>query len=201
MWTRNIVLMACALCATLVERPQAQVSHPAPQRALPNVPAFRPFTDRPRQYVLVEPFKYRSPHGELIIVPAGFVTDFASIPGLLQSSFGPSVHDLPALVHDYLYWRHACTRSEADEIFYRALQEFGVSQVRILFIKVGLGLGGESAYEENGRDRRARLPRIIPESHRSIPIITWREFRKQLRQQGLALDPLDAKPPLYCGSV
>lgn len=165
----------------------------------PRIPAIRWFTDQPRQYVLLEPFKYQPRrNAEPIVVPAGFVTDFASIPGPLVILFGPSVHDLPAVVHDYLYWRQACTRDQADRIFYQALENFGVAWPRRVAIRGGLALGGALAYGQNAEDRKQRLPRIIPVSELQIPMTTWEEYRKGMRQRRVPLDPPDPKPPAYC---
>lgn len=39
-----------------------------------------------------------------VIIPAGFITDFASTPKFLWSIYPPTgLYTLPALVHDYLY--------------------------------------------------------------------------------------------------
>ena len=132
------------------------------------------------------------------MVPAGFVTDFASIPGPLQGAFGPSVHDLPALVHDYLYWRQSCSRTQADEVFYAALDLAGVSSVRRVMIRVGLTVGGPTAYRENARERKERLPRIIPAQYLRIPMTTWEGYRRELRRRQVQLEALEPKPPAYC---
>lgn len=177
-------------------------SHPAATRLGPRelrIPAVRWFTDQPRQYVLVEPFKYVAPlSGEVIVVPAGFVTDFASIPGPLQRAFGPSIHDLPAVVHDYLYWRQSCSRTQADAIFYVALQRVGVSTLDRFWIRVGLMARGEAAYSENALARRQGLPRIIPATELEIPVTTWVKFRDDMRRRRVRLDAPDPKPPAYC---
>lgn len=195
------------LCLALIAAPcQAQSRAPASRAAVTRlgphdlrIPAVRWFTDQPRQYVLLEPFKYVAPvSGEVIVVPAGFVTDFASIPGPLQRAFGPSIHDLPAVVHDYLYWRQSCSRTQADEIFYVALQRVGVSRMDRFWIHMGLMARGEAAYKENALNRRDRLPRIVPATDLEIPYTTWERFRSELRRRQVGLDPPDPKPPAYC---
>ncbi|HEY0019370.1 MAG TPA: DUF1353 domain-containing protein [Longimicrobium sp.] len=184
--------------AIATQKSRARPTPPLPANEM-RVPAVRWFTDRPRQYVLTEAFKYVPPLSrEPIIVPAGFVTDFASIPGLVQPLFGPSVHDLPALVHDFLYWRQSCSREQADDVFYTALNVMGVSKARRVGIHLGLILGGPSAYRRNKRERNEQLPRIVPPSSLQIPVTTWTDFRKELRRQRVPLDPLDPKPPTYC---
>ena len=63
-----------------------------------------------------------------IIVPEGFVTDFASVPRLFWSIFPPlGPWALAAILHDWLY--QTCgefgkyTRKQADEIFREAMEE------------------------------------------------------------------------------
>lgn len=57
-----------------------------------------------------------------MLVPAGFVTNFASVPRLpvIFLVAGDMAHE-QATLHDYLYTLRHGTRLEADEIFYEAL--------------------------------------------------------------------------------
>ena len=66
-----------------------------------------------------------------IIVPAGFVTDLASIPRIFQGLI-PKIgkHRLPAIVHDYLVRRQSFERRLADRIFLEAMKLQGVNVVR-----------------------------------------------------------------------
>lgn len=66
-----------------------------------------------------------------IIVPAGFVTDLASIPRVFQSLI-PKVgrHSLAAIVHDYLCRLDGFDRPLADKIFLEAMKLLGVNRVR-----------------------------------------------------------------------
>ena len=53
-------------------------------------------------------------------IPAGFVTDLASIPRVFwQVLPRDGEYAYAAIIHDYLYWTHICDRSTADEIFDR----------------------------------------------------------------------------------
>ena len=67
---------------------------------------FKPFVDG-RNWIVRERLTYRiGISQDSLTVPVGFVTDLASIPPALQSFIqqnGPSL--LPAVVHDYLYWK------------------------------------------------------------------------------------------------
>src|SRR5262245_46141191 len=51
----------------------------------------------------------------VVVVPAGFVTDFASTPRALWSVVPPTGrYQLAAVVHDFLYWDQGCAREQAD---------------------------------------------------------------------------------------
>lgn len=70
---------------------------------------------------------------EKIVVPKGFVTDFASVPKGLWNIFPPFGPWAPAaVVHDYLYKTKGAygfyTRKQADKIFKEAMEVVGVPQ-------------------------------------------------------------------------
>ena len=92
------------------------------------------------QYVLLEEFSYSVGSLEnpvaVLTVPAGTVTDFASIPwpiNIWVKPTGPWAK--AAALHDYLYWTHPeVDKLIFDGIFYEACQVLGVKRwVAILF--------------------------------------------------------------------
>lgn len=92
-------------------------------------------------YRLTEELVYRTAAGEVIRVPAGFETDFASVPRVpfIYALFGGK-GAFAAVVHDYLC-RAAKTleeRRKADDIFHEALltQGFDESSAWVFFIAV-----------------------------------------------------------------
>jgi hypothetical protein len=108
---------------------------------------------------------------EIITVPAGFVTDFASIPWGLWNLFPPwGPHARPAIVHDFLYessgggwWapegeparRYITratdyTRAEADGVFREALQVVGVPGWRRTLMYRAVRAGGGSGWKQRG---------------------------------------------------
>ena len=69
-------------------------------------------------------FAYRTSDGQVINVPAGFVTDFASVPRFLPIMYalcGNKVHEA-AVIHDYLYRMTNISRKRCDWIFDDAMK-------------------------------------------------------------------------------
>jgi hypothetical protein len=99
-----------------------------------------------RTMQLVEPFSYTDPDGRVWAVPAGFLTDGASIPRALWSTVGgpfEGPYRVAALLHDYVCAIHttAGERQAGDRMFYRACLCAGCSdaEARRLFAGVRLG--------------------------------------------------------------
>jgi hypothetical protein len=87
---------------------------------------------KPIVYTLAEDLVYVSDIFGTIVVPAGFKTDFASVPRLplIYLLFG-NVTQGPAVIHDYLY-SHLTTKTAkytqktADKVFLEAMLHIGV---------------------------------------------------------------------------
>jgi len=86
----------------------------------------------PKTWALLEPMCYEGAY-QRFEVPAGFVTDFASVPRLvawLIPTYG--IYTPAAILHDY-FWdglrqgTAEISRADADGIFRRCLRELGVS--------------------------------------------------------------------------
>jgi hypothetical protein len=90
---------------------------------------------------VVDPLTYHGAHEEFVI-PAGFRTDFASVPRplvWLVPRYG--VYTRAAILHDYLRSSDVVSDTDADGIFRRCLHEFGVSvpQRYMMWAAVRLG--------------------------------------------------------------
>lgn len=78
----------------------------------------------------------------LILVPAGFITDFASIPKIFHSLILPyGKHTAASVIHDWLYSEkcyYKFTRLEADRMFLEIMHENGVNffQAYLMYIAV-----------------------------------------------------------------
>ena len=108
-------------------------------------------TDR-RTYILLDDLVLADDDERTITVPAGFVTDFASIKVLhnaflfvlfaLVSGYG----NYAATVHDWLYEHGSLTRKEADAVLYRALRAEGVARWRAWLFWAGVRICGAKQY-------------------------------------------------------
>ena len=76
---------------------------------------------------LTQPFRVRTGAGRIIEVPAGFETDFASVPRLFWRVVPPWGRYSPAaVVHDYLYHTGKVSRLAADRVFLELMAALGV---------------------------------------------------------------------------
>ena len=65
---------------------------------------------------------------EIITIPLGFLTDFASVPRIFWCIFPPDgEYTQAAVVHDYIYSKQLYTRKKCDSIFIEAMGVLGVS--------------------------------------------------------------------------
>lgn len=86
---------------------------------------------------LVGDLVYVTAAGDRLVVPSGFLTDYASIPWIFWNlpgfnPYGPA--KFPAVLHDYLYslrggGPYALTRPQCDALFLEAMASVGVGWV------------------------------------------------------------------------
>ncbi|MFJ3486566.1 DUF1353 domain-containing protein [Pseudomonas sp. NPDC090202] len=103
-------------------------------------------------HVLLDELVLADEDQQVITVPTGFTTDFASIKVLhnaflfvlfaLVSGYG----NYAATVHDFLYTTAQISRKEADAVLYRALRAEGVARWRAWLFWAGVRLGGAKHY-------------------------------------------------------
>jgi hypothetical protein len=162
-----------------------------------------PFQDGMNAAV-TEPMIYRlRDSGTEVVVPAGFVTDFASTPRLMWSLLPPiGTYLQAAVVHDYLYWTQGCTRAQADRILLLAMEDNGVSAATRQIIYRGVRAGGDTPWTDNARARRLYSKFVVPDANGAIriePGISWEAYRA-VHPPG----PLDSRPatlPAYCAAA
>lgn len=93
------------------------------------------------RWVVQEPFVWYVDYvnkSRAIIVPAGFWTDFWSIPRILHSVLSPTQY-ISYILHDYLYtfWHQlGVSRKESDLILAEALRVEGMNKISIKIIYI-----------------------------------------------------------------
>lgn len=118
-----------------------------------------------KQAELLKPVRYQLASSWIEEVPAGFKTDFASLPpGMLWLAkvTGKKYRiDSAGLVHDWLYRTHRCARLQADAAFGRELRETGVPRWWVKLLFLGVFFFGKRAYR-TGPDRlRKQTPELV----------------------------------------
>lgn len=102
--------------------------------------------------------KYRSNIlSEVISIPVGFVTDFASVPRIPIAYLlaGGTAHEA-AVVHDYLYQTQVTTRLIADRVLLEAMDATGIPLWRQLGMYYAVRAFGWIAWH-SGRNRHKIL--------------------------------------------
>ncbi len=98
---------------------------------------------------LVEPFRFylSADTDDVIEVPAGNVTDLASVPRLLWALFPPNGrYAKAAIIHDYLYANALRTKSAADRIFLDGMTVLGVPKWKRTVMYWAVRLFGRGRY-------------------------------------------------------
>ena len=167
-------------------------------------PTVSPFADQ-TTWLLTNPFRYQILDTALVIdVPAGFVTDFASIPRGLWTLVSPhGFYSRASIIHDFLYWDQRCTRDQADRIMLIAMEESTVGLAERKAIYAGVRAGGQSSWDDNATSRAQGMLRTVPIKfiNQVQPLDTWPAFRARLMQQGIREAPrTNGPPPTYCAA-
>lgn len=87
------------------------------------------------KWMTIEPFEYHItsyPSDEVITVPIGFETDFASIPRIFWPLISPiDNHAKAAVIHDFCYYHGLYNRKVSDQIFREALRVLKVKPWKV----------------------------------------------------------------------
>lgn len=109
------------------------------------------------EWQLMAPFSYASDRIGLVTVPAGFRTDFASVPRapVMFWLSGGSAHQA-SVIHDYLYSTGQVSRGEADAVLLEAMAAEGVPSWRRwgMYLAVRV-FGGPGFAQERAADDRS----------------------------------------------
>ncbi|MFQ5792961.1 MAG: DUF1353 domain-containing protein, partial [Acidobacteriota bacterium] len=116
-------------------------------------------------WVVMRPFGYEvgaEGSDDVIEVPVGFQTDFASIPRVFWI-FLPKwgTYGNASVIHDWLYWEQSRLRSKADAIFREAMGVLGVRAAVRQVMYWAVRSFGCLAWYRNQADRVAGFDRVL----------------------------------------
>ena len=101
------------------------------------------------RWEVLEPFEYYTntygiAKGDIIRVPKGFITDFASIPRLFWSIIGGPTgkYTKSAVIHDYGYHSQRFTRLRTDQMFLEGMKVLGVGWLKRYLMYNAVRLAG-----------------------------------------------------------
>lgn len=102
------------------------------------------------RFQVLAPFVYhigKFPSENVVVVPAGTVTDLASVPRLLWVILPPHGRwAKAAIIHDYLYANGIGTKEFADKVFLEAMAVLGVPKTKRTLMYWAVRLFGRGSY-------------------------------------------------------
>lgn len=120
-----------------------------------------------------------SQKGPEVVVPAGFVTDLASIPRVFWSLLPTDgAYTFPAIVHDFLYWTQPCERKVADMVLRHGMDDMKVSGTVATAIYAAVRAGGAGPWSENQKLRAQGTKRML-KTFPTDPQTTWSEWSQK----------------------
>ncbi|HII0646390.1 TPA: DUF1353 domain-containing protein [Salmonella enterica subsp. enterica serovar Yopougon] len=105
-----------------------------------------------------EPFEFylSDDNSDVISVPAGFVTDLASVPRIFWTLLPPDgKYAKAAIIHDYLYDNALRTKKEADRIFLDGMTILGVPEWKRIVMYLAVRIFGRGNYSKDQQAREA----------------------------------------------
>ena len=110
----------------------------------------RLINERAGMWVLLSSLKYESDSAGVICVPAGYKTDFASVPRIpvIFDALGDLAH-AAAVLHDYLYSSCELSRAAADSVLMEAAIVSGVQPWKAYLMWAGVRLFGRTYYRKS----------------------------------------------------
>jgi hypothetical protein len=124
-------------------------------------------TDKRGTRKLLQPLVYSSDKlGRMVTVPAGFVTDYASVPRIpVAYLLAGGCADAAAVIHDWLYTTHEVDRATADAVFREAIVAGGDPAWRAWLMWAGVRIGGARPYEADGQKQLPYVAGVIDAVH------------------------------------
>jgi hypothetical protein len=151
-------------------------------REFKTIPQLSPFADGNYWYMLQD-LEWLSADTHTVVIPIGFVTDFASIPRpiwWLLPKWGK--YGLPGVLHDYLYWSQHVNRKTADGYLREAMADLKVPMWQKQVIWAAVRAFGGVAWSNNFKARSSGHLACVPEDKFPTQATeTWEECQRRLK--------------------
>ncbi len=125
-----------------------------------------------RNWVIKKDFGYavgKKDSNEVIDVPIGFVTDFASVPRPLWWLFPKwGKYGNAAVIHDFLYWDQRYSKKKSDYIFLEAMKVLGVNKVTSFLLYKSVSWFGCFAWKSNQRRKKRGYDKLLKDLPKKI---------------------------------
>jgi Protein of unknown function (DUF1353) len=130
-------------------------------------PILLPFADMD-YWIVYKPIYWTPPANapkslpRAITVPAGFVSDFASVPSYFWWALPPTGrYGHAAILHDWLYWEQSCSRAVADRVFEVAMAELNVDLPLRKGMWAAVRVGGGKLWDDVPAEKRRGGSRVL----------------------------------------
>ena len=166
-----------------------------------STPRLKLFQGDGTNFMLADPLPYEIEVSNVkIVVPQGFVTDFASVPGLARAVISVlGRHSIPALLHDYLYWVQPCGRRDADRILRNAMTAYHSKSWERFAVYWIVRAFGWWPWHHNAKERAEGLIKILPQAYQELPLNKdWEDYRRELFAAGVTEPPIDTGLTAVC---
>ncbi len=101
---------------------------------------------------LIKALTVTVPAYQEFVIPAGFITDYSSIPAFARIVVRWSKVDVAGVVHDYLYANQFLSRKDSDKIWYIiAISGNGANRVQAKLCYWGLRVGGWAVWSKHAK--------------------------------------------------
>ena len=117
-----------------------------------------------RAFQLLSPFRVRIGQFEVVEIPVGFISDFASIPSFMRPFISPTHAKIsrPAWLHDFAYaTNYRDSRRISDDLIMCGMMVEGASRVLREMVYTGVRLGGWVAWDRYRRRSGLELQKSL----------------------------------------
>ena len=122
-----------------------------------------------KSWCLLEDFYYQHDDGKVIVTPAKFITDFASVPRLFWNILPPwGKYGFIAVAHDWLYYDQSTTKEYADDVLMAGMKLMGVDLADREIIYEAVHKAGQAAWDENTKKKEKGFIRIAQDFPTSV---------------------------------